>query len=382
MNDCLYLDNAATSFPKPPEVYAAVEHALRNVGASPGRGGHRRSLEASRILLDTRESIAALIGAEDSSRIVFTSSATEAINLALFGLLERGDCVVTTSMEHNAVCRPLHALEKDRGIQVEKVSGSRNGWIDPDDFIACCRRLAPKMAVVSHISNVSGTVQDVEVIARFCREAGILLLVDAAQSIGCREVDVRWGIDLLAAPGHKGLLGPQGTGFLFIREGLLPRPLVYGGTGGSSSSFDLPLELPDRYESGTLNVPGIAGLGAGIAWVVAKGIASIQREESMLRNLLWEGLAECDDIQLFGPAPGMNAGPVLSFMHRMIDPSTYGFRLDHEFGMMVRTGLHCAPDAHRTIGSFPAGTIRVSPGFSTTEEQVSGFLDAVFCIKP
>lgn len=377
MKDCIYLDNAATTFPKPPEVYSAIEHALRDIGASPGRGGHRRSLEASRILLETREAIAGLIGADDSSRIVFTASATEAINLALFGLLERGDCVVTTSMEHNAVCRPLFALEKEHGIQIEKVPGDRKGWIDPDDFIAHCRRFTPKVAVVSHVSNVSGTVQEIEVIARYCRDAGILLLVDAAQSIGCLEVDVRSGIDLLAAPGHKGLLGPQGTGFLYIREGLLPRPLFYGGTGGSSSSFDLPLEVPDRYESGTLNVPGIAGLGAGVRWVLEKGIPQIAAHEKRLRGMLWQGLNAIDGVTLFGPGASDQAGPVLSFVHRVIDPSSLGFRLDHEFGIMVRTGLHCAPDAHRTISSFPTGTIRVSPGCFTTEDEIALFLNAV-----
>ena len=374
----IYLDNAATSFPKPEAVYRAVDQAQRQA-ANPGRGGHSRSLAASRVVFDAREAVAGFFGIEDAGRVVFTANATEAINLALFGLLLPGDRVVTSTMEHNAVTRPLRALQ-ERGLQVVKVAADRRGFIDPEAVKKACAEKT-RMVVLSHCSNVTGTLQPVEEIGPWCRKHGILFLLDAAQSAGLFAIDVgALGVDLLAAPGHKGLLGPQGTGFLYVRQGLRPTPILYGGTGGNSHSELPPEELPERLECGTLNTPGLAGLAAGIEFLQREGLFAVRTREGERLAELIAGLKKIDGCELYGPLDTEFHGGAVSFNLAGRDPSEVGFLLDHDHQVQTRVGLHCAPDAHHTIGTFPRGTIRVSPGYFTTVEEVRHFVAAVAAI--
>ncbi len=375
----IYLDNAATSFPKPEEVPRAVTHTMRFVGANPGRGGHRMAVAASRLIFETREAVAELFGIADASRVVFTANATEAINVALFGLLKPGDHVVTSTMEHNAVTRPLRALQ-DRGVRVTKVAADARGFVDPAAIRAACADGA-RMVVLGHCSNVTGTLQPIEEIGPWCRREGILFLLDAAQSAGLFDIHVEaLGIDLLAAPGHKGLLGPQGTGFLYVRPGLTPAPLIYGGTGTSSHSELPPEELPERLESGTLNTPGLAGLQAAVEFLRREGLDAVRLREKELMARLLEGFRNLPGIEMYGPLDPRFHGGALSFNLLGRDPAEIGFLLDREHGIFCRVGLHCAPDAHRTIGTFPRGTVRVSPGYFNTQEEIDHLVAAVACL--
>jgi cysteine desulfurase / selenocysteine lyase len=373
----IYLDNAATSFPKPPGVAAAMAMVLAEVAGNPGRGAHRMSLDASRVVLAARESVAELFGVGDPARVVFTANGTAALNLALFGFLSPGDRVVTTSMEHNAVTRPLRALE-DSGVRVVKVAGDRRGFVAPQQLMAACRAERTRMLVMNHCSNVTGTLQAIEELGPWCRREGILFLVDAAQSAGLFPIHCEASaIDLLAAPGHKGLYGPQGTGFLCLSEGLLPRPLILGGTGGNSQSDLPPDQLPERLEAGTPNTPGLAGLKAGLDFIHATGLERIHRHEAALASQLLAGLERIPGVEVFGPGNGVQRGGVVSFLVAGRDPAEIGFLLDHDHGILTRVGLHCAPDAHRTIGTFPRGTVRVSPGYFNTGEDIEALLAAL-----
>lgn len=372
----IYLDNAATSFPKPEAVCAAVDRTMRQGAANPGRGGYRLSLEAGRIVLDARAAAARLVGMRDPARIVFVANATEALNLGLFGILSPGDRVVTTSMEHNAVVRPLRALA-DRGVEVVKVPAGMDGFVAPADIRRACTP-GTRMVAMTHCSNVTGTVQVIEEIGPWCRSQGILFLVDAAQSAGIFPIDVAaMAIDLLAVPGHKAIMGPPGTGFLCVGEGVTLRPLLYGGTGTRSTSDEQPDELPERLESGTLNVVGLAGLQAALAYLDEIGPERLRAHERALLQQLIGGLRRLPSVRLYGPDNPSRHGGALSFTIDGLDPSLVGYRLDQEFDIGVRVGLHCAPDAHRTIGTFPAGTIRVSPGWFNTEAEIERFLAAV-----
>lgn len=377
----IYLDNAATSFPKPEQVYQAVNHALREVGASPGRGGHRRSLEAGRIMFLAREAVARLFSIPDSSRIIFTHSATGALNLALHGTLLAGDHVITTSMEHNSLLRPLYALRRE-GVEVTVVPAGPDGIVDPEQIRRAVRP-ATRMLAVGHVSNVCGSIQPIAEIAAICRAAGALFLVDAAQSAGYIEIDaVSTGIDLLAAPGHKGLLAPPGTGLLYVAPGVALRPTIEGGTGTSSTSEEQPLTMPDGFEAGTHNLPGIEGLKAGVEFILERGIDAIYRHEQSLIIEAEQLLSRIPGVTVYGPKdPGLRAS-VLSFNVAGIDASLLAAQLDHDFDIAVRAGLHCAPQAHRTLGTLPEGTLRISPGWSSTREEIAFFSEAVIqCVR-
>lgn len=372
----LYLDNAATSFPKPESVCAAVDHALRHAAANPGRGGYRLSMDAGRIVLAARDAAARLVGMPDPARIVFVANATEAINLALFGSLVPGDRVVTTSMEHNAVVRPLRALA-DRGVEVVRVAAGRDGFVSPAELRRACVP-GTRMLAMTHCSNVTGTVQAIEELGPWCRANGILFMVDAAQSAGIFPVDVTaMAIDLLAVPGHKALMGPPGTGFLCVGEGLELKPLLFGGTGTRSMSDVQPEELPERLESGTLNVVGLAGLHAALEFLQEIGLNRLRNHERALLEQLIEGLGRIPGVRRYGPIEADRRGGALSFTIDGIDPATLGYRLDTEHDIGVRVGLHCAPEAHRTIGTFPEGTVRVSPGWFNGAADIDRFLAAV-----
>lgn len=356
-------------------------HAMREVGASPGRGGHKRSLEAGRIMFQAREAAATLFSAPDSARIIFTHSATEALNMALRGTLVPGDHVITSSMEHNSLVRPLHLLQA-QGVKLTIVPAGSDGRIDPADVK---RAVTPqtRMIAIGHVSNVSGTIQPIDAIAAMAREAGALFLLDAAQSAGCIPIDVlACGIDLLAAPGHKGLYGPQGTGLLYVAAHVALKPLLAGGTGTNSTSEEQPVSFPEGFEAGTHNLPGIAGLMAGIEFVMEQGVAQIGAHERNLVTLALEKLRDVPGITLYGPSETALRGAVLSFTVAEKDSSALAFELDQRFDIAVRAGLHCAPRAHRTIGTFPAGTVRMSPGWFTTREEIAIFCDAVIaCVS-
>jgi cysteine desulfurase family protein len=375
----IYLDNAATSFPKPSQVTEAVERTLRQNSANPGRGGHQLSLDAGRMVMECRESVARFFAIGDASRIAFTANATEAINLGLFGAIAPGDRVVTTSMEHNAVVRPLQALS-DQGVDVVRVNADSQGMVDPDAMRQACLP-GTRLVIMTHCSNVTGTLQAIEEIGPWCREQGILFMVDAAQSAGVFPIDVEeMAIDLLAVPGHKSLLGPTGTGFLYVRKGLELKPLLYGGTGNYSQSPTQPLEMPERLESGTLNTIGLAGLKAGVEFLEKLGLDHVHAHEQELLRQLIEGLQNIDDVILYGPLGSSHHGGALSFNVKNVDPSMLGFRLDREYGICCRVGLHCAPEAHGTIGTLPGGTVRLSPGYFNTAEDIDQTLAAIRAI--
>lgn len=372
----MYLDNAATSYPKPEKVYEAVLHAMRDVGASPGRGGYRRSLEAGRILFQAREAAAGFFSIADSARIIFTHNATGALNLALQGTLVSGDHVITTSMEHNSLLRPLYAL-RNSGIELSIVPAAPDGVVSVED-IRRAVRLNTRMIAVSHVSNVCGAIQPVQQVAGLCREAGALFLVDAAQSAGHLPIDVeRCGIDLLAVPGHKGLLGPVGTGLLYAGAHVPLRPVVQGGTGSHSTAEEQPQVMPDSFEAGTHNLPGIAGLLAGIEFIREQGLPALFQHEQALLKQAEQALKNIPGVTIYGPEDSSDRCSVLSFTASGVDSSLLAAELDHGFNIAVRSGLHCAPLAHRTLGTLPGGTVRVSPGWFTTREEIAFFSDAV-----
>jgi cysteine desulfurase/selenocysteine lyase len=372
----IYLDNAATTFPKPDSVYTAVMYAMREVGASAGRGGYRKSLEAARLIFRARETVAKLFSIADSSRIIFTHSATESLNLALHGILLAGDHVITTSMEHNSMLRPMFALRKN-GVEITIVPTSAEGIVDPDD-IRSALRPNTRMIAVGHVSNVCGALQPVDAIAAIAREAGALFLMDAAQSAGVIPIDVVGsGIDLLAAPGHKGLFGPQGTGFLYVAPGVALKPIMQGGTGSHSSSEEQPDSVPDGFESGTQNLSGISGLQAGVDFILETGLAAISSRERVLIERVEQRLSASSKVRLVGPSDPAKRVGVLSMIFSGVDPSELAHILDHDFDIAVRAGLHCAPYAHRTLGTYPEGTLRISPGYFSTTADVDLFCDAV-----
>lgn len=366
----VYLDNAATSYPKPVQVYEAVYKFMRDVGASSGRGAYRRALEADRVIFDTRKYLARLFNISDPARIIFTLNVTESINLALKGLLNPGDHVVTTSMEHNAVWRCLKVMEQSGIIELTSVPCSKQGLLDPSRLMGSIRHNT-KMIVMLHASNVTGTIMPVAEIGRLARAKNICLLVDTAQTAGVYPIDVQdMNIDLLAFTGHKGLLGPQGTGGLYIREGFLPRPLKEGGTGSHSILERQPDELPDRYEPGTPNVPGLAGLAASVKYILEEGIEKIRRHEEELTACAIERLKTINGLTLYGPLNPDLSMAVLSFNLSHWRPEELAHRLDMDWGIMVRAGLHCSPCAHWTIGTLDRGTVRAGLGYFNKQQDI------------
>lgn len=376
MADNIYLDNAATSHPKPECVYQRTFEAMRS-GGNPGRGGHDASLAADRLIFAAREALAEFYAIADSSNIVFSLNATAALNTALFGLLQPGDRVVTSSMEHNAVSRPLRRLS-DIEVEVVKVQANSRGLVDQQQLRQACLEKPTRMLVLNHCSNVNGQLQDIAGLGSFCRQQGVLFLLDGSQSAGTFPLDIEsQQIDLYAAPGHKNLLGPSGTGFLYIRPDLGVEPLTYGGTGGNSHSDLQPELLPERLESGTQNLGGIAGLLAAIEYLQAQGLDRLREKTASQLERLISGLQTIDGVQVYAADRLEHQGDALSFNIEDFDPAEVGFRLEQEFGISVRVGLHCAPDAHRTLGTYPQGTVRVSPGIFTRDNEIDQLLVAV-----
>ncbi|MDR1963309.1 MAG: aminotransferase class V-fold PLP-dependent enzyme [Planctomycetaceae bacterium] len=376
-SELIYLDNAATSYPKPESVYRAVDKALREQCGNPGRASHRLAVSAGRILGDARLFCARLFNAEKPEQIVFTANATTAVNMVLKGLLNSGDHLITGSLEHNAVTRPLHRLEQT-GVSISKIAADIDRGLQ-HEILKQSVTAKTKMVICNHISNVFGTVNDLELIGRFCRERDILFAVDAAQSAGCRKIDVQaMFIDLLVFSGHKSLFGIQGTGGLYIRPGLRLETILEGGTGSHSELLEQPEQLPDRLEIGTPNTPGLAGLTAGIRFILETGIETIAEKEARLVRRLLAGLAEIPAIRVIGPKPELERGCVVSVQLEKFSPEQAASILDSGFGIAVRSGLHCAADAHRAMNTLQnGGTLRISPNYFNENQHIDRCLDAL-----
>lgn len=375
----LYLDQAATSWPKPPQVLEAMASFLRDIGANPGRSGHRMSVEAGRVVYRAREAIAELFAVHDPLRVVLTPGATFALNLALQGLLRPGDHVVVGPMQHNSVMRPLRALESS-GVRLTVLPASPHGELDPA-WVADAIRPETVLVVLNHASNVCGTLQPVAEIGEIVRRAGRLLLVDAAQTAGAVPIPMEeMGIDLLAFAGHKGLLGPTGTGGLVIGE-RVPlerlRPLTFGGTGSRSEEEFQPAFLPDKFEAGTQNAVGLAGLEAALRYLKEEGVERVRAREEALTAQLLEGLRRIPGVVVYGTGRAEKQVAVVSFNIVGRSCSEVAELLDERYDIACRPGLHCAPAAHRALGTFPAGTVRFSLGPFHTHADVEAAVEAV-----
>ena len=364
-----YLDNAATSWPKPESVYKAVDHFMREIGATPGRGGHWQEKESARIADQTRAAIAELFHTPDPAGVAFTLNATQALNMALKGLLESGDHVITSSIEHNAMWRPLKALEQ-RGVEVTAVPCTAEGILNPADVESAIRPNT-KLIAVLQASNVLGTILPLDAIGLLARKHEILFLVDAAQTAGAYPIDmVVLNLDLLAFAGHKGLYGPHGTGGLVVRPGIKMNTWVEGGSGTESAPDAMPEALPSRLEAGTQNAAGIAGLLAGVTFVLEKGVDQIREHEMDMTALLIDSLQKVPGLRVLGPTDLTQRTAVVSLTVEGYMPDQLAAVLDQVFGVATRAGLHCAPQAHRTAGTLENGALRFSPGYFTTTDDI------------
>jgi cysteine desulfurase family protein len=369
----IYLDNAATSWPKPTAVYQAMDHYLRELGAPAGRSAYREAAEVERLVIETRRQLGLLLGDVAPERVIFTSNGTDSLNLALHGVLRAGDHVVTTVVEHNSVLRPLRHLEQSGLIEVSRVGCDGFGLIDPAD-VRREIRTNTRMIVLSHASNVTGAIQPAEEVAKIAAEHELLFLLDAAQTLGHFPLDVqKMGAHLVAAPGHKALLGPLGIGLLYVAPGVEQHlaPIRQGGTGTHSEDDFQPDSLPDKYESGNHNVPAIVGLGAAVSELREKGLERTQQHAETLLTSLLDGLAEIQQVTLHGPADAARQSAIQSVTVAGYDPQEVATMLDAAYSIQVRAGLHCAPLMHDALGTRAhGGTLRLSLGQFNTLDQI------------
>jgi len=372
----IYLDNAATTWPKPESVYQAVDNCLRKCSGNPGRGGHGNARAATHILYEAREALATLFNIDNPTNIVFTHNATDALNMALLGSIHAGDRIVTTGMEHNAVARPLRYLESI-GVTLHVIPCDSDGKFNVAEMEKIVKT-GVKAIVMSHASNVTGRIMPIYEVGKLATKYQTCFIVDAAQTAGVEDIDVEaCGIHMLAFSGHKGLLGPQGTGGLYVRGGSEINPLRYGGTGSLSEFDRQPDFLPDKLESGTPNTPGIAGLLSGLEFIRETGIEKIRNKERQLAQQLIEGLKNMNQVRVYSPELSNEHTAVVSFTIGTMDSSMVAHRLDTEFGIACRAGLHCAPWAHQCIGTLKTGVVRFSPGYFNTTDEIMQALAAV-----
>lgn len=370
MDPIVYLDHAATSWPKPPEVFEAMREAMEEAAANPGRGSHRMAVKASRVLYGTRRTLADLFGVKNPNDIALTSNTTEALNLAIKGYLREGDHVIATMIEHNSVRRPLEYLKRTRGVQVDYIPVDEEGQLDVQ-LIEGAFRSNTRLVVCSHSSNLLGSIIPLVEIGELVKRKGAVLLVDAAQSAGMLDIHVEtMHVGMLAFPGHKGLLGPQGTGGLYISPDIDLEPLLHGGTGSQSEAIEQPTVRPDRYEAGTPNTIGYAGLQAGVKKVLEWTPQHIYQHEWELTQYMIEGLQEVGDLRILGPALGQARTGIVAFVSERYSASELAFRLDREYGIAVRAGFHCTPLAHMASGTEQTGAVRASVGISTSRDEV------------
>ena len=373
----IYLDNAATSYPKPEIVYTSMDTFYRTMGANPGRSGHRMAVTVEREIENTRKVIADFLAIKDPNRFVFTFNATDAINMGIKGLLKTGDHAITSYLEHNAVSRALNGLAQDNKITVTKVQNSSDGFINPDDVK---NAITPKtrLIVLTHATNVLGTIQPIKEIGLIARERDIVFMVDAAQTTGVCEIDVNeCNIDMLAFTGHKAPFGPTGTGGLYVHERIKLRPWREGGTGFEPASLTQPEEMPFRLESGTPNTVGIVGLKAGIEYVRSKGTHTIRAHEQKLIQKIINAFQNDERFILYGTKDVSRKVGILSINIKGYTAAEAGSILDQSFTIAVRPGLHCAPFVHQQMGTYPDGTIRISPGFFNTDEEIDILISAL-----
>lgn len=372
-----YFDYSATSYPKPKRVVDKMVEVITEYGANPGRSGHRLALEAGRGIYETRERLANFIGAKNPMDIVITRNATASLNLAIKGLLKKGDHVITTTMEHNSVLRPIMKLKDNGIVEVTILEADEKGHIDLEDLKSSIKNNT-KLVVTTHASNVTGTIFPIESISKIVHEKDVLYLVDAAQSAGYLAIDVeKMDIDLLAMTGHKSLLGPQGTGVLYIREGIILDSIEEGGTGSKSYEFTQPEIYPDKFESGTPNTPGIIALGEGLKYIEDIGLENIASHKWEMTKRFLQGIKDVEGIKVYGPELSEKRAPVVPINIGEEDSSSISYILDDEFDIATRPGLHCAPLAHKSIGTFEQGVVRFSFGHGTTAEEIDYAIDVL-----
>ncbi len=373
----VYLDNGATSFPKPECVYEAINYFMRNVGASPGRGNYAKAMESEQLVYDARKAIARLFNVKRPGEIVFTANVTESINLVLKGFLNDGDKVLTSNVEHNAMWRPLKNLEHMRNISIEQFHCSKNGDVDLQEIREKLSNNVKLLAFV-HGSNVLGNIMPLLEIMEIAHEYGVPVLIDTAQTAGAYPIDVQQlDVDFIAFTGHKSMLGPTGTGGLYIKEGLELATFKEGGTGSMAKSPFQPIHPPDRFEAGTMNIFGLAGLKASVEFLLDTKVKHIYEHEQKLAKQLIEGLQTYEEISIYGSKSSDCRLGLISFNIFGMNPYDVALRLDEEFGIMVRAGLHCAPRAHELLGTGETGAVRVSTSFFNTEEHIEIFLSAI-----
>ncbi|WP_018248846.1 aminotransferase class V-fold PLP-dependent enzyme [Orenia marismortui] len=373
----IYLNNAATTWPKPERVYQEIDNFFRNYGTNPSRGGSLGLSIVERKIFGIREKLAALINAQNSARIIFTSGATESLNLGIKGIVKKGDHVITSCLEHNSVLRPLNKLKKDLGIEVSYIDVDEFGTLDPKSVAEAIRE-DTRLIITSHASNVIGTLVDIKEIAQLARKNNILYMVDAAQTAGVFPIDLEEvEIDLLAMPGHKSLYGPPGIGVLYIREGIELDTLIEGGTGSNSLDPYQPQVIPDRYESGTQNTIGIIGLGSGIDFINQTGLLEIKEHELELTDQLLKGLTAREEVVVYGRKDTVSRAPVVAFNLKGQGAAEVAYLLENKYSIALRAGLHCAPLVHKSLGTLEQGMIRVSFSYFNTKQDVEALLKAI-----
>jgi cysteine desulfurase / selenocysteine lyase len=379
MNNLIYLDNSATTYPKPDQVYKFMDSFYREHGVNPGRSGFDAALEAEEIVMNTRKLLTDFFNAGgDSNRLTFSYNASDSLNMILQGLAMKGDHVITTMLEHNSVLRPLYHLEMNGVIQVSHITFDEQGYINPDDIKKAIRKNT-KMVVINHCSNVIGTVQPIAEIGKICKEAGVLLIVDTTQSAGSIPIDMQaMGIDVVVFTGHKCLMGPTGIGGSYVMENVPVRGTRFGGTGVRSAQKTHLEEFPYRLECGTLNLLGVAGLNAGVKWILSNGIDSLHNKEMVLWKKLRDGIQSIQNVITYCAGSNENRNPVLCFNIKGFDAGDVGTMLDVDYNIACRTGLHCAPNVHVGLGTDKIhGTVRLSIGPFNTEEHIDKAINAV-----
>ncbi len=366
----VYLDNAATSYPKPDCVYEQMNICMRTYCANPGRGSHAMSVQSAMAVNNCREQLSKLLNLDNDLNICFTKNATEALNIAIIGSLSAGDHVITTNMEHNSVLRPLHTLQKNGKINLSIIEGDSFGEIDPNSILKKINKKT-KMVVCTLSSNVNGIIMPIYQIGEICKKKGILFLLDASQGLGSIPIDFsKMYVSMIAFPGHKGLLGPQGTGGLYVSPNIRLKPLMQGGTGSQSESLLQPNIMPDLFESGTLNTPGIVGLGAAVGYLNETGIDEVHSKKCDITQRLYDGISQIKGIKLYSPADMKKNSGIVAFNINNCDSSDISYLLDNRYKIACRSGLHCAPLAHAFFNTLKSGIIRFSTGLFNTYEEI------------
>lgn len=379
MNESIYLDNAATSFPKPKCVVDSMTDYMINNGGNPSRGSSSTALAGNRIIFDTREAIAKFFNFDKSKNVIFTNNITSSINIILNALVKPNYHIITSTMDHNSVLRPLYKLKNDLNIELDIVEASKEGFISVESIEEKCKENT-KIIILSHASNLIGSIQDIKAIGKLCKDKNIFFIVDSAQTAGVIPIDMKeYNINALTFTGHKSLLGPQGIGGFIIDDKINEEmsPVFVGGTGSSSSSLEQPNNLPDKFECGTLNTVGIIGLKAGIEFINKENILKIREKEEILCQYALDKLSDIENIIIYGSMDAKKRTSTILFNIKNIDPSELGFYLDFEKKIMTRTGLHCAPLAHKTIGTYPYGGVRISLGYFNTKEEIDYLIEAL-----